>query len=103
MVIEWLKIKLAPGLREKYVQKDEEIWTALLVQYPGFLGKEVWIDPKESNEVILVIRWIDRAAWKAVPVEALEETEKRFAQEMGEGTYQMIEEREFQVRKFPQP
>jgi hypothetical protein len=51
MVIEWLKIQLAPGLREKYIQKDEEIWTALLVQYPGFWAKRCGLIPRNPMKL----------------------------------------------------
>lgn len=100
MVIEWLKIKVSPELREKYIQKDEEIWTATLAKYRGFLGKEVWIDPNKLDEVVLVIHWADREAWKAVPATDLDATEQRFNQEMGDGTHKIIEAGEYQVRKF---
>ena len=102
MVIEWLKFRISPGLREKYIQKDEEIWTTFLAQYPGFLSKEAWIDPKESNQIAFVIRWASREEWKAIPQQALADAEKRFDQEMGEGAYELIEAGEYQVRKFPQ-
>lgn len=100
MVIEWLKIKVSPDLREEYIQKDEEIWTAALAKYRGFLGKEVWIDPTKQDEVVLVIHWVDRDAWKAVPASDLEATEQQFNQAMGAGTHKIIEAGEYQVRKF---
>ncbi|MCL6433783.1 MAG: TIGR03792 family protein [Leptolyngbyaceae cyanobacterium HOT.MB2.61] len=103
MVIEWLKIKVSPELREKYIQKDEEIWSTALSRYSGFLGKQVWINPRQQDEVVLVIYWESRDAWNGVSAKHMEETEQRFLKEMGEGTYQIIEEGEYQVRKFPQP
>lgn len=102
MVIEWLKFNVAPDQRERLIQKDEEIWTAALAQYPGFLSKEVWIDPHRSDEVVFVIRWRDRDAWKSVPADLLEETEQRFSQAMGATPYTLTEAGEFQIRKFPQ-
>ncbi|XHX80342.1 MAG: TIGR03792 family protein [Stenomitos frigidus ULC029] len=102
MVIEWLKIQVDPALREKYIQKDDEIWTKQLSRHPGYLSKEVWIDPTHSDTLILVIRWATREAWKAVPAEELEETEKRFALAMGDGDHKIVETGEYQVRKFPQ-
>jgi antibiotic biosynthesis monooxygenase (ABM) superfamily enzyme len=38
VVIELLKVKIPPKLREKFIQKDAEIWTAALAKYPGFMG-----------------------------------------------------------------
>lgn len=102
MVIEWLKFQVAPELREKLIQEDEKIWTAALAQYPGFLSKQVWIDPQALNEVVFVIHWESLEAWKSIPADILDETEKRFAERMGKGTYQLVEAKGFQVRKFPQ-
>ncbi|MBW4691077.1 MAG: TIGR03792 family protein [Lyngbya sp. HA4199-MV5] len=102
MVIEWLKIQVVPELREKYIQKDEEIWTTALSKYPGYLGKQVWIDPNNLDKVVLVSYWASREAWKTVPAKDLEAIEARFAQQMGKDTYKIVEEGEYQVRKFPQ-
>jgi len=101
MVIEYLKIRVSPELRETFIQKDAEIWTSMLASCPGFISKEVWIEPETPTEVILIIRWTSRQQWKAVPQEQLERTQKRFDQEFGKA-YQMIQASEYQVRKFPQ-
>ncbi|TVP61839.1 MAG: TIGR03792 family protein [Nodularia sp. (in: Bacteria)] len=100
MVIELLKFKVAPEVRENYIQKDAEIWTTGLAKYPGFLGKEVWINPKDSTELILIIRWATREQWKAIPLAALQMIEEKFTQAMGK-SYPIVESAEFQVRKFP--
>ncbi len=100
MVIEWLKFKVTPERREEFIQKDAEIWTPALTSRPGFLSKEVWIDPTELTEVIFVIRWATREQWLKVPQDLLAQTEQQFAHQMG-NSYQMVESGEYQVRKFP--
>ncbi len=100
MVIELLKVKVAPEHREQFIQKDAEIWTQALAHYPGFLGKEVWLNPKEPTLVILVIRWATREQWKSIPFEQLQEIEQRFSQQMG-NTYKLIESSEYQVCNPP--
>lgn len=102
VAIEYLKFKVSPERREEFIQKDAEIWTALLSKNPAFLSKEVWIDPVETTEVIMVIRWESREEWKSIPQDVLDATEERFAQQMG-NCYQMLESKEYQVRKFPVP
>jgi uncharacterized protein (TIGR03792 family) len=102
MVIEWLKFRVPSQSREKFIQKDSDIWTATLAQYPGFLGKEVWINPNAAEDIILVIRWQTREQWKTVPEKVLQETEQKFSQAMGDDEYQMTETAEFQIRKFPE-
>lgn len=102
MVIEWLKIRVPPEQREEYIRRDDEIWTAALSRYPGFLGKEVWINPVDSTEVVLVIHWASKEAWKSITEEELQQIEQQFAQAIGDGC-EIVESTEYQVRKFLQP
>lgn len=99
MVIEWLTFEMAPEDRQRFIEKDTEIWTTALQQYPGFVSKEIWIDPALSNRVIEVIRWSTREAWKAISEEELETVSQQFDQALG-FDYAMVESREFQVRRF---
>jgi uncharacterized protein (TIGR03792 family) len=99
MVIEWLKFEVAEANREQFIQQDEAIWTALLSSYPGFLSKEVWINPKSPTEVTCVIHWQSMELWQAIPADVLKTTEQRFAQAMGDGTYKLLEAKDYQVRK----
>jgi uncharacterized protein (TIGR03792 family) len=101
MVIEWLKFTVNPEFREKFVKTDEEIWTKFLKRQEGHLGKEVWISPVVENEVIAISYWQTREQWSAIPTSLLDETEARFLKAMGEGTYQLVESKEYQMRKFP--
>ena len=96
MVIEWLKVNVPAALREQYIQKDAEIWTTLLSQYPGFLSKEAWINPKDETEVIIVIRWHDRTSWKAIPPASLQAAEQQFNQAIGQAI-PFTETAEYQV------
>lgn len=99
MVIELLKVKIPPKLREKYIQKDAEIWTAALAKYPGFMGKEVWINPNDATEVVLIVRWQTREHWDAIPEVDLEAIALKFDTAMGK-SYPIVESAEYQVRKF---
>jgi uncharacterized protein (TIGR03792 family) len=101
MIVEWLRFQVKPNLRERFIQQDAAVWTVALARYPGFLGKEVWISPERSDELALVIRWATRTQWKAIPGEDLEAIEQEFLSRMGADTYELLESREFQVRKFP--
>lgn len=100
MVIEWLKFEVAGDQRESFIQKDEEIWTAALAKYPGFMGKEVWLSAENSREVVCVIQWQSFEAWKSIPGDVLEATDKQFNQAMGSGTFKLVESNAYQVRKF---
>lgn len=95
MVVEWLKFKIPTEQWEAFIQRDEEVWTQGLKQFPGFVGKETWVDPIEQ-EVILVIRWETREQWKSIPPEALEYLD----QKMGDLRMPILSGYEYQVRKF---
>ncbi len=96
MVIEWLKVKVPLEKRERYIQKDAEIWTAVLSQYPGYVRKEIWLNPQDESELVMVIHWQSKDAWKSIPTSVLEETDRRFTEAMGE-SFPFLEEREYQV------
>ncbi|MBF2013995.1 MAG: TIGR03792 family protein [Rivularia sp. T60_A2020_040] len=100
MEIELLKFKIAPEYREQYIQRDAEIWTAALANYPGFIGKELWINPNDSTELVMVIRWETREQWKSIPKEEIDRITESFDQDLG-FSYEMVESSEYQVRKFP--
>lgn len=103
MVIEWLQFKVNSNSREEFIQQDEAIWTAALSGYPGFLGKEVWIDPKAPDKVVFTIRWQTREQWKSIPASDLAKIEQRFSEKMSKMkvNYKMTQSKEYQVRKFP--
>lgn len=103
MVIEWLKFEVDSESREQFIQQDEKIWTASLSTYPGFLGKEVWIEPNSPSKVVLTIRWQTREQWKSIPLKDLINIEQKFSTVMEEMNinYKMTASKEFQVRKFP--
>ncbi len=100
MVIELLKFRISPNDREKYIQRDAEIWTAALAEYPGFLGKELWINPNDPEELVMVIRWETRQQWNSILQEEIDAIAEKFDKDL-EFTYEMVESSEYQVRKFP--
>lgn len=101
MIIEWLKFEVKSEIREKFIEQDQKIWTKTLARQPGFLGKEIWINPDLPDEIIFVIRWQTREQWKAIASELLEMTEQKFRQSLGTDSYKMLEAKEHHVRKFP--
>lgn len=98
MIIEWLGFSVKPQLREKFVAEDREIWTPVIANFTGFLGKEIWFDPARGDRVFILVRWQSRQQWKAISPKLLEETEQKFALAMGADNYQMIESKEYQLQ-----
>jgi uncharacterized protein (TIGR03792 family) len=71
MVIEWLRFDVPAAKHAAFLKRDAEVWTAGLSRYPGFLGKELWLEA-ESGNLIAVIRWESMSAWKSIPSADLE-------------------------------
>ncbi|WP_066426407.1 TIGR03792 family protein [Anabaena sp. 4-3] len=97
MIIEFLKFQVAAGMAASFIQKDAEIWTTALAKYPGFLGKEVWINPHDSTEVICIMRWATKEQWQAIPPSELEVIEQEFNAALG-NSYKLVESNEYQVQ-----
>lgn len=97
MVIELLKVEVSPEYRTQYLQLDKEIWTQALAKFPGFLGKEVWLNPNQPSEVILLVRWASYKEWKSISVQLLEEIERQFEQATGNICHQIVESLEYEV------
>lgn len=95
MIIEWLRFKVPPEKWEAFIQRDQEVWTAGLKNFPGFLGKEIWVDSVE-NEVVMLIRWETREQWKSVLQSTIDELDRQ----MGDLQIAIAESREYQVSKF---
>ncbi|MGB3199283.1 MAG: TIGR03792 family protein [Nodosilinea sp.] len=102
MVIEWLTFAVEPEHRETFIRLDNDIWTAALSQYPGFISKEVWISPDLHDQVVFMVRWQTREQWKSIPQEELDAVEREFDGAV-EFNYRMIDAREYQVRRYPTP
>lgn len=96
MVIEWLKFRMDPAQRDRYLAIDDDIWTTALEAYPGFVDKTTWLQPGHDDEVIFVISWATRQQWKAIPEDELEDINQRFDAALG-FDYEMLESKEFFV------
>lgn len=95
MVIEWLRFEVPPEKWEAFICRDEEVWTAALKNFSGFLGKEVWVDPVQK-EVVMLNRWDSLEQLQSIPAREVE----RLDGMMGDLQMPIIESREYQVRKF---
>ncbi len=85
MIVEWKRLRVTAGLRERFVAVDGEVWTRGLARQAGFLGKETWLDRDDPTAVVLAIRWRSVDDLRGVPRERLDELARRFARALPEG------------------
>jgi uncharacterized protein (TIGR03792 family) len=76
VVVEFLTFEVEPPERDRWLDVEEQTWSRFLSRQPGFVRKEVWVDPTEPDRVHAMIQWESEAQWKAVPVEAIDDVDR---------------------------
>jgi uncharacterized protein (TIGR03792 family) len=84
MAIEWLTIEVPEADRDRFIVTDRAIWTAFLSSCPGFIRKQVWVNPAEPRQLCLVVEWESRELWKAIDPETLAAVDRSFVEAMGQ-------------------
>ena len=88
MVIEYLRFDVPSDKRSAFLAADAAIWTASLSQYPGFIGKETWLD-QTTGHIVTLLRWQTLKAWKSIPQADLDAIDAR----MGDMQMPIVEAR----------
>lgn len=84
--VEVLDFTVEPHLRERWLDVERGTWTEFLRTRPGFVHKQVWLDPVDEARVTVVIWWATREHWKAVTPEQVAEVDARMGEWFREGT-----------------
>ncbi|MCU0260486.1 MAG: TIGR03792 family protein [Ilumatobacteraceae bacterium] len=71
MVIEFLTFEVDPPDRDHWLAVEERTWSRFLADQPGFVRKEVWLDPTEPQRIHAMIQWESEERWRAVSTEAI--------------------------------
>ena len=98
MIIEWLKFRVPSESHSAFIEHDESVWTTALEDCSGYLGKRRWINPDQSQEIVILVHWESKEQWKAIPLSLLEQTEQIFREKMGSHDYEIVEEGEYLVQ-----
>jgi uncharacterized protein (TIGR03792 family) len=89
--VELLKQNLFCKDMKRFLQDDFTIWTSFLKNQRGFVGKDYWMDPRDSRgttssrncTVYQHITWQTRELWKAVNKDELNAVHEVFVQRFG--------------------
>jgi hypothetical protein len=100
-VLEFLESSVACSDVKRFVEADARIWSAFLSAQPGFIRKQVMLDPRDTaarptsgdNPVLpsaasnctvsISILWESRALWKSISPQLLSATTARFIADFG--------------------
>ena len=97
MYIEYLRFQIKPGFKERFLQLDKELWTSYLSQNPGFHKKEVWLNPEDPTDLIIIVWWSDREQWKSITPEQVRAIDQKFEEAIGPGNSKLVEGREYHL------
>ena len=77
VVVEHLRLKVPAEARQAWIEAEQGSWEPWLARQPGFLGRQLYWDPA-TGEGTLLIRWADRASWKAIPQAEVQAVQQHF-------------------------
>ena len=65
-IVEHLKLDVPKQFKNAWLKAEEGSWETWLLKQEGFLGRQLFWDPK-VDEAILLIGWESREIWKKIP------------------------------------
>ena len=64
-IVEHLKLDVPKKFKNAWLKAEQGSWEPWLLKQDGFLGRQLFWDPKEE-EATLLIGWESRAVWKSI-------------------------------------
>ena len=64
-IVELLKLEVPKNMKEAWLKAEEKTWEPWLLKQNGFLGRQLFWDPKDE-EATLLIGWESRSVWKSI-------------------------------------
>lgn len=83
IIIEELRLKVPASFREVWLDAEKSIWDPWLSSQNGFLGRQIFWD-KEKEEALILVKWENKKLWKNIPMEEVNEIQKRFEKNVQE-------------------
>ena len=76
-VIEELRLKVPSEFKKEWLKAEKEIWDPWLSNQKGFLGRQIFWDPKKEEALILV-QWKNKELWKSISMEEVNKIQEEF-------------------------
>jgi uncharacterized protein (TIGR03792 family) len=58
------------------------------------VGKQIWKNPANPDEIVLIVHWLSREQWKAIAPAQLAAVEATFQEQLGQ-TFEIIASAEY--------
>ena len=76
-IVEHLKLDVPKKFKNSWLKAEEESWEPWLLKQDGFLGRQLFWDPKEE-EATLLIGWESRSFWKSISKSEINLIQEKF-------------------------
>ncbi len=84
-IIEFLRLRVPSKDKEAWLKAEQETWEPWLKEKKGFLGRQLFWDPKRE-EALLLISWANRTDWKSIQKKDIESVQEHFEKVAMEST-----------------
>ena len=76
-IVEHLKLDVPKEFKKAWLKAEEGSWEPWLLKQDGFLGRQLFWDPKEE-EATLLIGWESKAVWKNISQQEINLVQQNF-------------------------
>ena len=76
-IVEHLKLDVPKKFEHAWLKAEEGSWEPWLLKKNGFLGRQLFWDPKDE-EATLLIGWKSRDLWKSIPQSEINSVQQEF-------------------------
>ena len=76
-IVEHLKLEVPAEFKNAWLKAEKGSWEPWLLKQDGFLGRQMFWDPK-VEQATLLIGWESRAVWKKIPQKEINLVQQNF-------------------------
>ena len=95
IIIEWLQFSVPENEQDLFIEKELEIWEPINRRSPSYIGKEIWQNDKQSDQVTMINYWRGKNHRQNISPDMIEKAEKDFDLAVGK-TYEILESKTFE-------
>ena len=75
IIVEELRLSVPLKYKQTWLKAEEEVWEPWLLKQNGFLGRQIFYNPK-TGEALLLVKWENRKLWKNIADEEVKKMQK---------------------------
>ena len=77
LITEELRIKVPSDFKDVWLEAEKQFWEPWLSQKDGFMGRQIFWDPKKE-EALILINWKNKKLWKNISIQEVNELQEKY-------------------------